>query len=255
MNTVVQHKSIFTFIFLIAASLACSSQVSVYETPIPPNVETVVAVTFAAYTQNAPQATSTKPPIATSLPASPTAEEFGEVYVYTFVENVNLRVNPGLLFQVSRVLPQNTRLRLLGQAPGGEWLYVRNDEGVVGWVNMNVVLMAYDGPPPPIVEPTSVILITGSVETELGTPVSEIGFSLTQGSRRTDAMTDENGQFYAYLPTNMSGVWTVGYVSVSCTSNTMDAGCNCINNRCGAADPVSLFVEIPQTKELKFVWK
>jgi uncharacterized protein YraI len=255
MNKVFQRKSVFAFILLTAASLACSSQVSVYETPIPPNVETVVAATVSAYTQNAPQATSTKQPAATSVPASPTAEEFREIYVYTNVDNVNLRVNPGTLFQVSRVLPKNTRLRLLGQAPGGEWLNVRSDEGIVGWVNLNVVLIAYDGPPPPVVEPTDVILIIGSVETELSTPVSGIGFAIMQGSRRTDAMTDETGRFYAYLPTNMSGVWTVGYVSISCKSNTMDAGCNCINNKCGAADPVSLFVELPQEKDLKFIWK
>ncbi len=51
------------------------------------------------------------------------------------VQNVNLRTNPGTLFTVSRVMPQNTRLRLLGQAPGGEWLSVMNDEGIAGWVN------------------------------------------------------------------------------------------------------------------------
>jgi len=255
MEKVTRYRFVLAFMVLIVLSLACSSEVTLYETPVPPNVETVVAATFAAYTQNAPQTTPTKVPTATSIPASPTGEEFGEVYVYTLVDNVNLRVNPGMLFQVSRVLPQNTKLRLLGQTPGGEWLNVRNDEGITGWVNVNIVLISYDGPPAPVVEPTGVFLVTGTVETELGTPVSGIGFAVTQGSRRTDAMTDETGQFYAYLPPNMSGVWTVGYISISCKSNTMDANCNCINNSCGTANPLTSTVALPQSTPLEFVWK
>jgi hypothetical protein len=146
-------------------------------------------------------------------------------------------------------------LRLLGQAPGGEWLNVMNDEGIVGWVNVNIVLMAYDGPPAPVVEPTDALLVTGSVMTELGTPVSGIGFAVLQGARRTDAMTDENGQFYAYLPKTMSGTWTVSYISVSCKSNTMDAGCNCINGICGSAFPVNSTVQLPQVESVKIIWK
>lgn len=251
------HYQISAFMVLAIASLACSSEVTIYETPVPPNIETVVAATFAAFTQNAPPTTSTKAPTATStsVPISPTAEEFGEVYVYTIADNVNLRVSPGMLFQVSRVLSQNTRLRLLGQAPGGEWLNVRSDEGVTGWVNVNIVMVSYDGPPAPVIEPTDVLLVTGKVETALGTPVSGIGFAITQGVRRTDAMTDETGQFFAYLPPNMSGAWTVGYVSVSCKSNTMDASCSCINNVCGTANPTSTAVELPQNTPLEFVWK
>jgi hypothetical protein len=255
MKTVSRYRFLIAFTALVILSLACSSQVTVYETPVPPNIETVVAATFAAYTQNAPQATSTKAPTVTSVPASPTAEEFGEVYVYTIVDNANLRTQPGMLFQVSRVLAKNARLKLLGQAPGGEWLNVVNDEGVGGWVNVNIVLMAYDGPPPPTVEPTDVLLVTGKVETELGTPVSGIGFAVIQGARRTDAMTDETGQFYAYLPLTMSGVWTVSHVSVSCKSNTMDAGCNCINGVCGTAYPANSTVELPQHEPVRIIWK
>lgn len=242
-------------IALVLLSLACSSQVTVYGTPSYPNVETLVSGTLVVLTENAPTATKTSVPTATSIPASPTPEEFGEVYVFTTVDNANLRTNPGLLFQVSRVLPQNTRLQLLGQSPGGEWLNVRNDEGIVGWVSHWIVNMEYQGAPLPIIEPEGVILVTGMVVTELDTPVSGIGFSLIQGSRRTDAVTDREGRFYAFLPTNMSGTWTVKYVSVACTSNTMDANCNCISNYCGTAHPESTAIRLPQSESLNFVWK
>jgi len=216
-------------------------------------VETLVASTLAVHTPDEPALTFTSVPTLTSVP--PTPEPFGEVYVYTTVQNVNLRTNPGTLFTVSRVMPQNTRLSLLGQAWGGEWLKVLNEEGIVGWVNVNVVSMAYDGPPPPIVEPMDVYLVTGSVFTEAGTPVSGVGFAIVQGTRRTDASTDASGQFYAYLPNTLSGVWQVGYVSISCTSNTMDANCNCINGLCGSPDPESMLVELPQVDKLNFTWK
>lgn len=255
MNHFTNYKPIISFVLLAVLSLACSSNVSVVETAQPVNAETLVAATMAIYTELAPTAANMLVPTVTSIPASPTPQPFGEVYVYTTVQNVNLRTNPGLLFTVSRVLPQNTRLRLLGQAPGSEWLNVTNDEGISGWVNSNVVLVAYDGPPAPVVEPSSVILVTGMITTELGTPVSGIGFAVTQGARRTDAKTDDTGHFYAYLPSNMSGVWTVGYVSIACTSNTMDENCNCKSGYCGSSYPESVFVELPQNEPLAFIWK
>ncbi len=255
MNKLRFQKLLMAFIFLVILSLACSSNISVVEPAPSVNAGTLVAETMAVYPEQAPTATNTLVPKVTSIPASPTPVLFGEVYVYTTVQNVNLRTNPGLLFTVSRVLLQNTRLRLLGQAPGGEWLSVMNDEGISGWVNSNVVLAAYDGPPAPVIEPSNVMLITGMITTEKGTPVSGIGFAVIQGSRRTDAKTDDTGHFYAYLPSNMSGVWTVGYVSIACTSNTMDENCNCKSGYCGSPYPESVFVELPQSELLSFVWK
>ncbi|MBK9926861.1 MAG: SH3 domain-containing protein [Anaerolineales bacterium] len=246
---------LIVFIVLAILSLACSSTVTIYETPIPPNVETVVAATFAAYTETASHIVVTVTPTMTSVPASPTAEKFGEVYIYTTVENVNLRAQPGMLFQVSRVLPMGTRLKLLGRAPGGEWLSVLGDDGVIGWVHVNVVRVAYDGPPPPVVEPTDVLLVTGKLDTESGTPVSGVGFAVSQGINQTQAVTDKTGQFYAYLPRAMNGIWTVEYTSVSCTSNTMDANCSCIAGKCGSSNPTKQTVTLPQNEPLKFVWK
>ena len=254
MNRTILRRPHIAILALVILSLACNSQVTVYETPAQPNVETAVAETLVVLTENAPTVTHTSMPT-TLVPPTEMPQEFGEVYVYTVVENVNLRTNPGTLFTVSRVMPQNTRLLLLGQAPGGEWLNVMNEEEVAGWVNKNVVQEFYDGLQPPVIEPKDVVLVTGRVITELGTPVSGIGFAVTQATRRTDAMTDAEGRFYAYLPPNLNGAWTVSYISVSCTSNTMDINCNCIGNYCGSAHPESATVELPQAEPLSFVWK
>jgi SH3-like domain-containing protein len=240
--------------FSIAAWIAACAPV----TPSPDEVETVVAVTFAAMTASAPTNTPAAPvvtAVATTNTGIP-AETFVPRIVRTSAQNVNLRLGPGALFKVSRVMAQGTPLEINGRSRGGEWLYVKNDEGIFGWVGANLVEGGLDGPPAPFVEPGDVYLVAGLVKTELGTPVSGIGFAITQGSsRRTDAKTDEDGRFYAYLPTTLTGAWVVDYVSVSCTSNTMDANCNCINGICGGAFPRSVEVTLPAAGELNFVWK
>jgi hypothetical protein len=174
------------------------------------------------------------------------------------VQNVNLRTNPGTLFQVSRVMPQGTRLQVLGISPGGEWVYVLNGEGINGWVGIHIV----DDFPMgqfPTVEPGDVQRITGRVLDENGQPVSGIGYAIEQQSAsktlRTDAVTDSTGMFYAYLPQSYSGVWTVSFLSVSCTSNIIDADCNCLNSICGTSYPLSVSITLPVSEPITFIWK
>ena len=47
----------------------------------------------------------------------------------------------------------------------------------------------------------------------------------------------------------------VEQLAVSCTSNTMDADCNCISNYCGFGHPSSMTVLLPQSEPLDFLWK
>lgn len=240
-------------LFSIAVCVsACSPQPA---TPLPGEVETVVAVTFAAMTKSS---VATGAPGPTATPVTST-DEFVPYTVKTIVQNVNLRLGPGMLFRVSRVMAQGTELEVQGRSHGEEWLYVKNDEDIFGWVGVDLVEGTYDGPPAPFVEPTDAYRVTGLVKTESGTPVSGIGFALLRNSGSTslriDAVTDHDGRFYAYLPATLTGTWAVEYVSVACTSNTMDANCNCIGGRCGAADPRRIEISVPTTAELLFVWK
>ncbi len=250
-------RFIRTVSLLCLTSLLIASCGAPAETPSPGEVQTVVAVTFAAMTDSAAtptvNATSATP---TSEPQLTPGNQVANTYfVQTTAQNVNLRVGPGMLFKVSRVMAQGTALEVVGVSRDSEWLYVANNEGIFGWVLRQLVAGEYDGPPLEIVEPENATVITGVVKTELGVPVSGIGFAIEQGTNRTDASTDNEGRFYAYLPANLSGTWRVSYVSISCTSNTMDANCNCKSGRCGAADPASIEITLPQTSELVFVWK
>lgn len=236
------------FILFLLLSSACG-RVAVATPSVPGQLETVVASTISALTMLAPVST----PVATQPAPIPSASS--QYFVYTAVDNVNLRVGPGTLFKVSRVLAVNTKLQLLGRAPGEQWLKVMNDESIIGWVLVDWVKGGFDGPPPPIVQPEGVLLVTGTVRDASASPVTGIGFAVIQGSRRADAVTDQSGQFYAYLPNNMSGNWSVEYISISCTSNEMDSNCNCLNGNCGAPEPLAVSVTLPQNGILNFAWK
>jgi hypothetical protein len=247
-------KYLFVLVLLFAV-IGCVGATTI--APTPDKLGTVVAQTLTSMPVIPTQVESTPLPITftpIAVPASSTPEAVGTHYVYTSAQNVNLRVNPGKSFKVSRVLPQGTRLQLLGFAPGRQWLNVVNDEGVVGWVGIDFVTGGFDGPQPPVVNPKDVQVVTGTVLDVSGKPVGGIGFAIVQGSQREDASTDETGTFYAFLPTKFSGNWDVGFVSIACTSNAMDANCKCLAGEC-KPNPQSMTVTLPLSVSLNFVWR
>ena len=249
-------RTCFFFLLITIFGLGCGAVSSAVSTP--DKLGTVVAETLTSIPVIPSRIESTPLPVTftpIAVSASSTPEAVGTRYVYTSAQNVNLRVNPGSQFKVSRVLAQGTRLQLLGVAPGGRWLNVVNNEGVIGWVGADYATGGFDGPPLPVVSPKDVLLVTGTVLDANGKPVSGIGFAIVQGALREDASTDKTGTFYAFLPMKFSGAWNVGFVSVACTSNTMDANCNCLGGACGKPSPESVSITLPQSAPLSFVWK
>ena len=257
-------KKILLYIILLLLILVAACKPS--ETlPREVRLATIVAKTLTAIPTftSVPSLTETPTPATSNIPIgtnTTAATVNGPVFVRTVVQNVNLRTNPGMLFQVSRVMPEGTRLQVLGLSPGQEWVSVLNDEGINGWVGIHVIEDFPTGQFP-TVEPTDVQRITGRVLDENGQPISGIGYAIVQQNTsktlRTDAVTDVTGMFYAYLPQSVSGVWTVSYLSISCTSNTMDTACNCVGGRCGMPDPLTTDIDLPRSpdKILQFTWK
>ncbi len=182
----------------------------------------------------------------------------GAYYIFTRAQNVNLRTQPGFLFQVSRVMAQGTRLQVLGISPGGEWAYVQNDEGINGWVGVSFVdsfpLEQFS-----FVEPRDSQLVSGRVLDSSGLAVSGIGFAIEQitasNSLRTDAVTDTSGVFYAYLPKKYSGEWTVSFISISSASNAMTPECLAAAHVCGQPQPLKAAFALPMNSQLNFAWK
>ncbi len=188
-------------------------------------------------------------------PAATATPEANKTYfTNTSSENVNLRINPGLLFPVSRVMPQGKELYVLGIDPGGDWIYIFDKaEGINGWVDLTFVQeFPLDGLL--VIPPQGVQEIKGNVTDASGNPVSGIVFSITQGSNRAETSTDETGVFHAYLPTTLTGKWIVAFNAIEVTSNVMTTAC--LNDHiCGKTDPQSIELALPANEVLLFTWK
>ena len=251
-------KKLISFSIMIFLLTACNLPGA--KTPVavtmPPTlqIDTQVPVAIEA-TQTltpAPQPTETPVP-------SPTPTEFAPFTVKTSVDNFNVRVNPGYLFPVLMMVPQGTELTVYGQAPGGDWIYIQTPTDVYGWVFAKLI---FDEPrlaQAPIREPEKVQVVRGFLKDVQGNPISGFQFALVQGSGnnapRNDAMTDENGEFFAFMPTTSSGEWTVSFVAYACTSNVVDADCLFLGGQNKLPNPEWVNVQLPVSEPLQFIFQ
>jgi len=182
-------------------------------------------------------------------------------YVVTQVDNLVLRANPGPLFEAKTTLPNASRLLVLGRAPGGEWLLVQTPLERTGWVFGQFVTSEGNLSLVPFIQPADLQLVRGRVINQEGDPVTGIQFAVVQeqaGSPpRVDAVTDETGTFYAFMPLTTAGTWAVSFTAITCTSSVMDKDCNCLNGVCGGPAPGSLTITLPLEKDepLLFSWQ
>lgn len=248
-------KAGISITLLALASVACALT---FQQPTPVAVE-VSTATQAATTEAPATATDSFSPTPAPTDAS---QPFRPFSATPWADNVLLRSNPGYLFPKLGVLSQGTELRVLGHAPGNEWLVVQTTDGRSGWVFAKLIdLGGHDPAESPTIQPSGVQIVVGRVKDELQQPISGIQFALLQGSGslapRNDAVTDETGTFYAFMPADAAGSWLVSYTAVACTSNTMDPNCNCVNNHCGMPDPQRVDIVLPRPGDeiLEFVWK
>lgn len=173
-------------------------------------------------------------------------------------DHLNIRSNPGLLFDVVRSASQGTEFQILGKAPGGEWFLVQQADGAQGWVFGMLLDTDLDLQAVPVIMPANVVVLEGRIMNESGQPVSGIQFAFVQEEYgkvlRNDGNSDENGVFLVFMPPNISGNWVVSYTAISCTSNTMDANCNCLNGTCGTVSPSVKTITLPQVEPVLFSW-
>jgi uncharacterized protein YgiM (DUF1202 family) len=253
-------KYFFTLGILAIALTACNlpGSTSSTEISVPPTVQirtevpVVVEVTATVTATPLPQPTET--PIPTAI-----ATEFAPFNVKAGVDNFNVRTNPGYLFPVMTMVQQGTDLAVYGQAPGGEWIYIKTATGIYGWVFTKLI---FDEPrlaEAPVKEPEKVQLVHGFLKDNQGNPISGFQFAMVQGSGqnapRNDAMTDVNGEFFAYMPINSSGDWTVSYVAYACTSNVVNADCNFLPGQNKSPSPLVMNITLPLNDPLQFTFQ
>lgn len=190
---------------------------------------------------------------------APTPAPFVPFEVEMMVNNANVRANPGYLFNVVKSVSQGTKFNVIGKAPGGEWFFVGSDNGTQGWVFGQLLKTENDLKSVPVLMPTDVQILEGRIMNEEGKPISGIQFAFVQTVNdvlsRNDGVSDENGVFLVFMPPAATGDWTVSYTAIACTSNTMDADCNCINSICGTVDPSVQTLTLPQKEPVLFTWR
>ncbi len=209
-----------------------------------------------------PLPTPTLPPTPIPSPTptlAPSPTPFVPFDAAAAVDNVNLRENPGYLFKVLAKVKQGTPLKVTGRSPGGEWILVQAPNDAQGWVFNQLLEQGKDYGAAPLVQPQNVQLLQGKVVDQQGNPVSGIQFMILQGGgtspTRNDAMTDADGNFYAFMPPDSAGTWQVAYTAIACTSNQMDENCNSKNGVSGNVDPLAVTINLPHSDPLVFVWK
>jgi hypothetical protein len=240
---------IFAFVVSACSSMAGADPTLALTTDTP-----VVPATLAPTLTSAPTLAPTE-----TVPPSPTP--FTPFNATVWVDNVNVRVNPGYLFTATKVIKMGSNVRVMGRCPGGEWIYVEIPDGTKGWIFAELILTEQNLQALPIVEPQDVKLIKGHVADSQGVPISGIGFGLVQGSVKNvpsnTVSTDANGDFYSFMPSTASGEWFVSYTAIACSSNVWkDDSCTVYNDGySGVVEPPTLTVTLPQSEPLMFTWK
>jgi uncharacterized protein YgiM (DUF1202 family) len=200
------------------------------------------------------------PAVTPTSSASPTP--FTPFTVKPAVDNLKIRVNPGLLFEAIMMVQQTDELTVLGTAPGNEWTYIQTATGTEGWVFSELLQSNVNLSQVPVREPKGVVVIKGRVLDAGSAPIQGVGFDVTQGGAgevsTNSVVTDANGNFYAFMPDTASGSWTVSYTAIACKSNVWsDTACTTYKQGyTGSVDPLTQSVSLPQTgNPLLFTWR
>jgi hypothetical protein len=137
--------------------------------------------------------------------------------------------------------------------PGDGWVFVHTANDQFGWVVPVFLAQGLDLSKIPAIIPPNVFVISGRVLDREGKPAPYIQFAVTKGTgaseQRTDGQSNLDGWFYAYLPANATGSWTVSFVAYGCGPNHQG---NC--DRSGTIQEQPVTITLPQSAPLNYVW-
>lgn len=189
-----------------------------------------------------PLPTFTPPPSPSETPPTPLGtDELDLIQVTVPVSSIVLRTGPSTVHSALALYPQGSLVTLLGKAAGDEWVQVRTADNKAGWMAVTF-LNNPDLTQLPVIRPDNSLMVTGKILYTDGTPVGDrFGLAVWQGDLRTDAYSQLDGTFYAYLPLESAGQWTVGVVGLG------------PKNLCSwPTTPEYLLIEVPQTQTVVF---
>jgi uncharacterized protein YgiM (DUF1202 family) len=242
---------------VLIALIVSSCSKSTGSTPPPPMpTDTPIIETLSPLPAVLPSLTIVTP----TASLSPTP--FTSFTVKPSVDLLKVRMNPGFAFESLIMVQTADELTVMGTAPGNEWTYVKTPSGTEGWVFTQMLQSSVDLTKIPVKEPANLVVIKGRVTDANGAPIQGVGFDVLQGTDSQGAsnsvVTDGNGVFYLFLPNSSSGIWTISYNSIACTSIVWtDSTCTTYKTGyTGSIDPTSQTVTLPQGNNmLTFTWK
>ena len=209
------------FLLVILTTMACNLLGFIAaSTPDPTQIPATISLTVIPS------------PSETLLPPTPestaTATPPNNVEALVNVESINLRDGPGTIFSIIATASKGTLLKILHKAPGDDWVFVQTPQGKSGWAS--VAFISPQGSIQEVVVKNIdfAYIISGKVMDETGSPIEGINIAVSQQgntSQRTDANSNSNGEFYAYLPYSKTGIWDVSVVGISCTSHIVTPPC------------------------------
>ena len=203
--------------------------------------------------------TATEEPTATAVPTAtitptPTTPVVEWLDARIAVNSINMRAGPSTVHDVVAKYLEGTVIRVVARAPGAEWVKIEAPDYYSGW--MLAIFLEIEGNPDHLrtVEAVDALTIGGTVVDEAGDPVDKINVAVYRRSdgneQRTDAHTDLEGNFYAYLPLDSEGEWMASVVGIGCSSRIVDADCDYT----GRFEPESQLFTLPLDEPLSFVY-
>ena len=140
--------------------------------------------------------------------------------------------------------------------PRHEWVQVEFEDGKTGWMTASFLNLEKDISALPILSDLNSQLVSGKVINSSSEPIPDIQVTVYQrlldATLSTEATTDQNGIFYAYLPQGSTGSWEVSITAIGCESNIVNDRCNLQGYFVYNSYTI---INLPQTSPLLFMYE
>jgi uncharacterized protein YgiM (DUF1202 family) len=220
-------KLVFTFLFILLA--ACntpaqdqtSNNVSTQSTPL----KTLQPPAVNKETQNTEEAINETLEAEEKIPTPQ-----GTIQAVISTGYLNLRSGPGVAFTFLGSYPNETEIKVLERAPGNEWLRVELQDGKTGWMSAAYLTVQGDLKQIPLGTVTDAQVVTGKIIDSVGESIEGIQLALGQNYFAPEfqiaTISDENGEFFIYLPPQAVGAANIQIIGINCQSKIVNSNCN-----------------------------
>ena len=224
-----QHILLLVTIITSLLLAACVTAQPAEPSPAAPSDSTQAAPVASATPTPPPTSTATSIPSPTET-LTPTPHPIATMSALVSIASLNLRAGPSTIYAVLGAYPEDTELLAVARVPGNEWVRVQTADGKTGWMAAEWLDLDDEVAYLPLEEVTESIMVAGRVIDSDAMPVEgalvAVLQRLTGETLRTDAVSGEDGYFYAYIPKQSIGIWEAQIVGLNCTSRLMNENCN-----------------------------